>query len=188
MNDQPNNNSNPANGEGDNATTSSQKTGGGQNNGSITPGKNIETELQEAKSRLAEMTQFATQALADLQNFKRRADEEKSSFLGFANAALLTELIPVIDNTHRSLEHEPKDAEWAKGVETTLRQFIQTLEKIGLKNIETKDQVFDPKFHDALLTGPGKKDMVLQEFEKGYLLNEKVLKRARVKVGNGEEV
>ncbi|MFO0780667.1 MAG: nucleotide exchange factor GrpE [Candidatus Gracilibacteria bacterium] len=57
----------------------------------------------------------------------------------------------------------------------------------NLKPIDALNQKFDPNIHEALLTGPGEKDLVIQEFEKGYMLGDKVLKRARVQVGNGEQ-
>lgn len=146
----------------------------------------LKQELEQTQGKLQEMVKISQRALADLQNFKRRTEEEKSSFTAFANAALIGEFIPVINNIHRILGHEPKDAEWAKGVEPTLKQFIQTLEKAGIKSIPTTGQKFDPRLHEALLMAPGEKDIILEELEKGYTLGEKVLKPARVKVGNGQ--
>ena len=145
----------------------------------------LKNEFDETKKRLEEMTKIAQHALADLQNVQRRSEEDKKNWILYANAELLRELLPAIDNMNRALTHEPKDEEWTKGIEQTMRQFWQILEKRNLKIIETKDQKFDPKIHEALMTGPGEKDMILEEFEKGYMLGEKVLKPARVKVGNG---
>ncbi len=141
--------------------------------------------LEETQKRLQEMTAITQRALADLQNVHRRSEEDKKNWVLYANAELLLELLPAIDNMNRALAHEPKDEEWIKGIEQTMRQFWQILEKRNLKIIETKGQKFDPKIHEALMTGPGEKDMILEEFEKGYMLGEKVLKPARVKVGNG---
>lgn len=142
------------------------------------PANQIEEELKA-------MTQIAQHALADLQNFKRRAEEERTSYIQYANAELLIDLLPVLENMNKALAHEPKDAEWIKGAETSIKQLQQTLEKRGLKAIPTADQPFDPKIHEALMVGPGPKDQVLEEFEKGYMLGEKVLKRSRVRVGDG---
>lgn len=144
-------------------------------------------QLADADQRLQEMKVISQHALADLQNFKRRTEEEKASMFGFANTQLFLELIPALDNIHRALQHEPKDTEWVKGTEQTLRQLLQITEKNGLKPIEALNQAFDPRYHEALMTGPGPKDTVVAEFEKGYMLQEKVIKHAKVKVGNGEE-
>lgn len=147
----------------------------------------LKQELEDSQNKLREMTTITQHALADLQNFRRRSEEERTSYVTYANADLINELLPVLENMNKALAHEPKDAEWIKGAETTMKQFQQTLQKRGLTPIEAKDQPFDPKIHEALMVGPGPKDQVTDEFEKGYMLGEKVLKRTRVKVGNGEK-
>ena len=146
----------------------------------------LKTELEQAQTKLQEMMVISHQALADLQNFRRRAEEDRMNFVQYANAELLLDLLPAIENINRALAHEPKDAEWQKGVEQTLKQFNQILEKRNVTTMITVGQKFDPKMHEALLTGPGEKDLVVAELEKGYLLGDKVLKRARVKVGDGQ--
>ncbi len=147
----------------------------------------LQQELEATREQLQNLTAVSQRALADLQNYKRRTEEEKASFITFANAELLIALLPNIDNIHRALDHEPKDAEWATGASQTLKQLVDTLEKLGLKPIQTKDQKFDPNLHEALITAPGQKDLIIQELEKGYTYNDRVIKRARVSVGNGAE-
>ncbi|MFC1750669.1 nucleotide exchange factor GrpE [Pseudomonadota bacterium] len=71
-------------------------------------------------------------------------------------------------------------------MEQTLNQFLQTLERIGFKQIKAEGETFDPNLHEALLTAPGEKDLVLEELEKGFTLNDRVVKQAKVKVGSGE--
>ena len=145
-----------------------------------------EKEIEKLKRELEEMTDLSRRALADLQNFKRRSEEEKTAFIKFANAAMIQEFLPSIDNIYRSLEHESRDLDWTKGVEHTLRQFIQSLEKAGIEVIETKGRLFDPNLHEALLVAPGEKDKIISELEKGYTFNGRVIKQAKVQVGNGE--
>lgn len=152
-------------------------------NSAATP---IETELTETKQKLEEMTNIARQALADLQNYRRRMEEDARSTIVYANADLLKHLLPAIENLNRSLAHEPKDANWIQGETQSLKQFMQLLEQKNFKTIPTVGEKFDPRRHEALLTGPGEMDVVTEELEKGYLLGDKVLKMARVKVGNGE--
>lgn len=146
----------------------------------------LEQDLQQTQQKLDEMTAVSQRALADLQNFKRRTEEERSTFIQGANAALFMELLPVLDSASRALEHKNKDAEWAKGVEQSLTQLLSACEKMGLKTIPT-DGPFDPTMHEALLTAPGPQDTILEVLEKGFMLGDKVIKPARVKVGNGQE-
>lgn len=146
----------------------------------------LQQELEQTQQKLEEMTTISQRALADLQNFKRRTEEEKGAFIRNANAALFMELLPVLESASRAREHENKDAEWIKGVEQTLSQLLSVCEKMGLTAIPT-DGPFDPTMHEALLTGPGPKDAIIEVLEKGYMLGDKVLKPARVKVGSGEE-
>jgi len=140
-----------------------------------------EEQIEELKNQLA-------RAMADLQNYKRRAEEDKMQFVKFANVELLKELLPTIDNFHRSCEHLPdelKDDAWAKGVMATHDELMKTLEKIGVKRMECVGQKLDPNKHEAMTAGPGEKDVIIEEFESGYELNEQTLKPAKVKVGDG---
>jgi molecular chaperone GrpE len=146
----------------------------------------VKSELEQTQTKLSEMLTISQHALADLQNYRRRTEEEKSSFIQFANAELILGLIPALNSIDIALKHEPKDAEWIKGIESSLRQITTELQKRGLKEISTAGQKFDPKLHEALLVAPGEKDAILEELEKGYMLGERVIKPARVKVGNGE--
>lgn len=145
----------------------------------------IQQELEQTKQKLEEMTVISQRALADLQNFKRRTEEERSQFVTMANAGLFKELLPVLESASRALELEQKDDEWIKGAEQTLAHLLQTTEKMGLTPIAT-DGEFDPEKHEALLTGPGPDGQIVEVLEKGYMLGDKVIKPARVKVGNGQ--
>jgi molecular chaperone GrpE len=146
----------------------------------------LQEELMLTQQKLEEMTKISQRTLADLQNYKRRNEEEKKSFIEFANATMFKELLPGLENISRTLAHEPKDENWSKGAEQTMKQIIQICEKLGLKSIPTVGEKFNPNLHEALLTGPGEEDVILEELEKGYTLGDRVLKAARVKVGNGE--
>ncbi len=151
--------------------------------------ENLRQELTQTQQKLEEMTDISKHALADLQNYKRRVEEEKTAFIEFANASLFAELLPAIENIKRSLDHETKDEEWIKGAESTMNQILTMCEKHGLKVMPVKPgNRFDHTTQEALLTAPGPKDQVLEVLENGYMLGERVLKPARVKVGNGEEL
>lgn len=169
-----------------NADTQAATQNGGNTGSSDKDLTALQQELDETQNKLKEMTNITQHALADLQNFRRRAEEERAGYVAYANANLLNELLPVLENINKALAHEPKDAEWIKGATQIFQQFQQTLEKQGLKPIQAAGKKFNPTVHEALMTAPGEKDLIVEEFEKGYLLGDKVLKRSRVKVGNGE--
>ena len=148
-----------------------------------------EAEVKDVKdTKIDELTNALARSMADLQNFKRRTEEDQFKFIKFANAELLKTLMPVIDNFDRSAAHLPenlKDNDWSKGVMRIHDDFLKTLEKIGVKKIKAVGEKLNPKFHEALLAGPGEKDIVTEEFEPGYTFNDEILKPAKVKVGDG---
>ncbi len=136
----------------------------------------------------AELKEALARAMADLQNYKRRSEEEKVGFLKFAYSKLLSSLLPVFDNLGRSVSHLPdelKENEWAKGVIHINSDLLKTLESLGIKKMETIGQKLDPNKHEALMAGPGEKDTIVEEFEPGYTMGEEVIKAAKVKVGDG---
>lgn len=139
-------------------------------------------------AKIEELTGQLARAMADLQNFKRRSEEEKASFVKFANAELLRTILPILDNLDRSVTHLPEeleDNEWTKGMLHIHDDLIKTFEKLGIKKIKTVGEKLDPKVHEALMAGPGEKDVILEEFEPGYTLLDDVIKVAKVKVGDG---
>lgn len=147
----------------------------------------LQAELENSKAKLTELTQISQQALADLQNFKKRTEEEKIKFVAFANATLISDLLPILDNIDRAMTHLPEDPsakEWANGIMAVLKQLEEALKARGLEYIATTGQTFDPAHHEALMTEPGPKDQVIKEIEKGYKISDRVLRRAKVTVGN----
>jgi molecular chaperone GrpE len=150
----------------------------------------INNDLLEAQQKIQELTEVAKRAMADLQNFKRRSDEERAGLIVFANLQFLQGIFPVIDNFGRAFQHIPeelKENEWVKGVYSIEKQFVATLKALGLEEIDcTPGSKFDPRLHEGLMQGPGEKDTVIEYFEKGYTFKGQVVRPAKVKVGNGE--
>ncbi|MCC7432980.1 nucleotide exchange factor GrpE [Candidatus Peregrinibacteria bacterium] len=146
----------------------------------------LQNELEAAKARLNELTTISQQALADLQNFKKRTEDEKAKFIAFSNANLIGDLIPVMDNINRAIGHLPEDPaakEWAMGIIATTKQLESILEARGLQKIISVGQQFDPNIHEALMTEEGPADQIIRELETGYRLQDRVLRRAKVVVG-----
>ncbi len=128
--------------------------------------------------------------MAEFQNFKRRAAKEKSDIHAFANERIVSDLLPVLDNFERALSTETDDIEaYAKGIQLIFEQLKTALEKAGVKEIEAEGMDFDPNVHNAVMTQPstevedGKICTVLQ---KGYTLNDKVVRPSMVAVAKNE--
>lgn len=151
----------------------------------------FEAELAEANKKVQDMTEAAKRAMADLQNYRKKSEEEKAAFVAFSNASLILELLPVLDNFARAFAQVPEEVqktEWLKGALQIEQQLIGIMRKQGVQEMESQiGKKIDVKFHDALAAGPGEKEVVVEEFEKGYMLGDKVLRPAKVKVGNGEK-
>ncbi len=149
----------------------------------------LQNELEETKNKLDDLTRISQHALADLQNFKKRSEEEKAKFIVFANSLLITELLPVLDNIDRAVAHIPEDPaakEWTNGILAILKQLQDVLKKQGLEIIPTDKQAFDPNFHEAVMMENGPQDQITRELEKGYRIQDRVIRRAKVVVGNSE--
>lgn len=145
-----------------------------------------ETVEEAPQDELAQMTETAKRAMADLQNLKRRQEEEKSYWIRMANADLMKKILPIVDNLELAKKHMPEGAEgWYKGIEMSINQMQQALKDSGLTPLETVGQPFDPEKHEAIAQGPGNKDEVVEEFEKGYSLGDFIIRHAKVKVGDG---
>ena len=125
--------------------------------------------------------------MADFQNFKRRTEKEKSDIYAFANEKIIGELLNVIDNFERAMASGNEEDNFYKGMEMILKQLLGVIEKAGASEIKALGEDFDPNFHNAIMMEDsseyesGKVTGVLQ---KGYVLNNKVIRPAMVKVAN----
>lgn len=148
-----------------------------------------ETQVEKLQKELADMTEHAKRAMADMQNLKRRHEEERRLIISMANIDLMRSMLPVIDNLDRAKEHAPthneESAKWFEGIEMSLNQLKKICQDFGLQEIEALGQVFNPELHEALVHGPGEKDQVIEVLEKGYKLGDRVIRHSKVKVGNG---
>lgn len=151
--------------------------------------KNLQLELDAANQKIKELTEAAKRALADLQNYRKKTDEERAGFVQFANIILILELLPVLDSFNRAFAQVPeeiKKTDWFRGALQIEQQLAGIMQKQGVQEMEPQlGKKVDPHFHEALAAGPGEKDVIIEEFEKGYLLGKKVIRPAKVKVGNG---
>ena len=125
---------------------------------------------------------------ADLENLRKRFQKEKEDLFKYGNENLIQEILPSVDNLERALEHATDDictSSINEGVRMTLNMLMASLKKFGVTPIETKGAVFDSAFHQAMAqveTSDQEPNTVVQEFQKGYLLNDRLLRPAMVTV------
>jgi molecular chaperone GrpE len=143
--------------------------------------KEKEEELQKEHDRLL-------RTLAEHENYKKRMARERADFLKFGNESLIKELLPVLDNLELSLEHA-RNATSAnaitEGIELVKKEFLRKLEKFGLSAISARGEKFDPNRHEAaaqIETAEHPEDTVVDEFQKGYFIHDRLLRPARVSV------
>jgi molecular chaperone GrpE len=152
--------------------------------------ESLKQALVEEKKRSEEYLANWQRAQADFINYKRRTEEERQDFNNFANASLILSLLPVVDDLERALDAVPpkyKKSDWIEGIRLVERKFKTILEGQGVKPIKAYGEAFNPNFHEALRQDKGKEGVVIEEFQKGYMMHDKLLRPAKVVVGNGEE-
>jgi molecular chaperone GrpE len=126
---------------------------------------------------------------AETENIRKRLEKEKQEFFKYANENIISDLLNILDDLQRAVDlAESKDQDlpaFLQGVEMILAHLYQMLKDYGVKPIEAKGKLFDPAFHEALMQVEDNRlpeHTVLEEVQKGYLLNERVLRTAKVKV------
>ena len=147
----------------------------------------MKKQQKEQKGKIEELTNDLKRVQAEFENFKKRFEKEKGEFVMFANAKLVSEFLPVLDSMDDALKHAKEEEK--KGIEGIKMQLMQVLERNGVKAIETEGKMFDHEFHEVFTTVCIKEKengIILEEFQKGYLLNGKVLRHSKVKVNKLE--
>lgn len=145
-------------------------------------------ELEKLKNEVVEQQQRALRAQADFDNFRRRTLKEKEELAKYASSKLITELLPVVDNFERALaatEDTPEFESFSKGVSMIFRQLETVLGAEGLTAMNSVGQPFNPEFHQAIMqveSDEYEEGIVVEEVQKGYMLKDKVLRPAMVKV------
>jgi molecular chaperone GrpE len=146
--------------------------------------------LAEEKKRAEEYLANWQRAQADFINYRRRTEQDRLEFNRYANSQLALALLPVLDDLERALEAVPPKLaknEWVEGIKLVGRKFESALEGQGITPVDALGKSFDPNYHEALRQDKGEEGMVIDVFQKGYMLGNKVLRPAKVVVGNGEE-
>lgn len=149
----------------------------------------LKTQLAEEREKAQSFYGSWQRAAADFQNFKRRVEEERSETARLANAALVINLLPIMDDLERALstvDAHLAGLTWVDGIRLILRKFQAVMEMTGVQEIEADSHMFDPAQHEAVSQAPGDEGKVVAVVQKGYRLGDRVIRPAMVVVGSGE--
>ena len=149
---------------------------------------NEQSPLEKAEEEIAQLKDQYLRARAEFENYRKRTIKEKAELILNGGEKTITAILPVLDDFERALADKTEDPEAIKqGMELIYHKFVKTLEGLGVKKIETEEKPFDVDYHEAIAMVPGmgddKKGMVIDCVQTGYTLNDKVIRHAKVAVG-----
>jgi len=140
-------------------------------------------QIEELKDRLI-------RSMAEFDNFRKRTEKEKAQMFEIGARDVIEKILPVLDNFERGLaavSEEEKDSAFVQGIEQIYKQFIKALEDVGVQPIDAIGKEFNPDFHNAVMHGEDEEfgeNIVAEEFQKGYMYRESVVRHSMVKVVN----
>ncbi len=140
--------------------------------------------------QIEELTDRVQRQMAEFDNFRKRSEKEKAAMYEMGARSVIEKILPTVDNFERGfsgLTDEQREDPFAQGMEKVYRQFLTELENMGVKPIEAMGQEFDPNFHNAVMHVEDEEageNTVVEEFQKGYLYRDAVIRHSMVKVAN----
>lgn len=140
--------------------------------------------------RIEELTDRLTRQMAEFDNFRKRTEKEKSQMYEIGAKDIIDKILPVVDNFERGLDgvkEEEKNDPFIQGMEMVYKQLMTTLEGVGVKPIEAVGKEFNPDFHNAVMHVEDEnfgENIVAEEFQKGYMYRDSVVRHSMVKVAN----
>lgn len=151
--------------------------------------RKAEAEIEKLNASLAGEHDKYMRLYAEYENFRKRSAKERESIYSDAYCDALTQILPVLDNLERAAQFNADDADspMAKGIELTLKSFIEMMNKMGVFEIEALGKEFDPNLHNAVMhieDETAAENVVVEVFMKGYARGDKVLRYSMVKVAN----
>lgn len=157
------------------------------------PQMDIQEELEATIKQLDDQKDLYLRLVAEFDNFRKKTQKEKEEFKKYANEKLILELLDVCESIERGVDNSRSDGEKDKlieGMELIHKQFTDVLKKNGLVPIKSKGEKFDPYRHEALMqteTDECEEGTVLEEYTRGYMLNNKVIRYSKVRVSKNKE-
>ena len=146
-----------------------------------------EEKIAALEKEKADLNDKFLRICAEYDNFRKRSQKEKDALYGDIKANTVTQFLPVYDNLERALKQNTEDEAYKKGVEMIMTQFCTTLEKMGVTEIECLGEKFDPTMHNAVMHVDDEEkgeNEIVEVFQKGFKLGDKVIRFAMVKVAN----
>ena len=140
--------------------------------------------------KIEDLTDKLTRQMAEFDNYRKRTEKEKSQMYEIGAKDIIEKILPVVDNFERGIAAVPEEEKsnpFAEGMEKIYKQLMTTLEEIGVKPIEAVGQEFDPDFHNAVMHVEDEEvgeNIITEEFQKGYLYRDSVVRHSMVKVAN----
>lgn len=147
----------------------------------------IENELKECEKLRDEYLAGWQRAKADFLNYKKEETARIGELMDYFRAQQILEILKIIDNWDRAMKHRPeeiKDSPWLKGIEMIENQLKELLKSEGVEEVKTIGEAFNPEIHEAIeeADGSGESGEIVEVLEKGYTLNNKLIRPAKVKV------
>ena len=146
-----------------------------------------EDKTPDLKAEMDTLNDKYLRIFAEYDNFRKRSQKEKDSLYGDVKAETLKKFLPVYDNLVRALAQSTEDEAYRRGVEMIMNQFNVTMEKLGVTEIECLGKKFDPAFHNAVMHVEDEEkgeNEIVEVFQKGFMMGDKVIRFAMVKVAN----
>ena len=152
------------------------------------PFKKKEKKKDKRDEQIEQLTDRVTRQMAEFENFRRRTEQEKAQMFGNGAKAIIEKVLPVVDNFERGLATVEEGADpFSDGMLMIYKQLLTTLEEAGVKPIEAVGKEFNPDFHNAVMHVEDEEvgeNIVVEEFQKGYMYNDSVVRHSMVKVAN----
>ena len=141
-------------------------------------------QLEEKQQKIDELTDTLKRLQAEFENYKKWNAKEKAEFVKYANADVIERMLPVLDSFEIALKNTSDKEKFVEGIKIIYAQFHSVLEAEGLKPIKTAGEKFDPYRHEVLMKEESEEseETILEEFQKGYMLNDRVIRHSKVKV------
>lgn len=145
----------------------------------------LKKRLAEAEAKASEYRDSWLRSQAEFQNYRKRLERDSELTYTSMNGDIVKKILPVLDDMERALQNRPEDSSWASGIQLIARKLQNTLENEGVKKIEAEGLEFDPNFHEAISHEPAdgvQSGHVISVVQSGYMLGERVLRPAMVRV------
>ena len=152
--------------------------------------KDKKEKTDKKDEKIAELTDKVTRQMAEFDNFRKRTEKEKGQMFDMGAKSIVEKILPVVDNFERGLVAVPEDMKenpFVEGMDKIYKQMLASLEEAGVTAIEALEKEFDPNLHNAVMHIDDEnfgENVVVEEFQKGYMYHDTVVRHSMVKVAN----